>query len=66
MANLGLLHSRSDLVDDTAEFVAEDVAFVHLHHRAMKKMKIAATDGAASDFENDIRLLDNLGLGHVD
>jgi hypothetical protein len=29
-------------------------------------MEVTATDGAASDFEDDISVVDDFGLGHVD
>lgn len=59
VADFDLLDSRANLVDDAAEFMTEDVSFVHLNHRAVKKMKVAATEGAAGDSQNNVRVLQN-------
>lgn len=66
LADLGLLDLWTDLLDNTAELVAEDVALVHLHDGTVEEVKVRAADGGAGDLEDDIGGLDNLGLGNLD
>ena len=66
LADLDLLDAGADLIDNTAELVAEDVALVHLHDGTVVEMEVRAADGGAGDLEDDIVWFDNLGLGDID
>jgi hypothetical protein len=63
---LQILDTRSHLVHDTAELVAQDVALLQLNNSAMVKVQVAAADGAAGDLEDDIAVFEDLGFGAVD
>lgn len=60
------LDFRPDRVDPAAEFMAEDVAFLHLDDGAVEEMEVGAADGGAGDFEDDILRFDDSGLGDLD
>lgn len=61
-----VLDARAHLVDDAAELVAEDVALLQLDDGAVVQVQVAATDGAAGDFEDHIPVFEDLGFGAVD
>lgn len=66
LADLDSRDGRPDLVDDAAEFMAQDVAFGELDDGAVQEMQVGAADGAAGDFEDDVAVFDDLGFGCVD
>lgn len=63
---LDIVDSGADIINDTTELVAEDISLFHFHHGAMKKMKVATTDCASGDLENDVAVLDKYGFRYID
>jgi len=66
VAFLQVLDTRAHLVHDAAELVAQDVALLQLNNSAMVKVQVATTDGASSDLEDHVAVLEDLGFGAVD
>ena len=56
----------SDRVDAAAEFMAEDVAFLHLDDGTVEEMEVGAADSCTGDFEYDISRFDDTGFGDFD
>ena len=46
--------------------MSKDVTLLQLYHRAVEKVKVTAADGAASNLEDDIAVLDDLWFGAFD
>lgn len=44
ISNFALGNFRPDLLDDTAEFVAEDIALFHLDNDAVQEMHVASAN----------------------
>ena len=45
--------------------MAENVPLGHLHDGSVQEVEVTSTDGRASDLEDHIAVLDDLGLGDV-
>lgn len=63
--NLVISDTRSHGLDDTTEFVTQNISLLHLDDGAMEKVKIAAADCATGDLENDISIFNHTRLGYV-
>ena len=66
IAFLQVLDLGTELVDFTAELVAEDVAFLELDDGAVEEVQVATADGGAGDFEDDVAGLDEAWFGDFD
>lgn len=53
-------------MDLTAELVAEDVTFLELDDGAVEEVQVAAADGGAGDFEDDVARFDEAWFGDID
>jgi hypothetical protein len=58
--------ASADLVNNTAELVAQDVTLGELNDCSMEEMQVRTADGAACDSEDDIAVFDDLWLRSVD
>src|SRR5262245_31302447 len=52
--------SRTQVVHDAAEFMAEDISLLQLDDDAVKQVQIGAADGAAGHLEDDIAVFYDL------
>lgn len=65
ISDFSLGNFRPNLLDDTAEFVAEDVSLFRLDNDAVQEMHVTSADSGASDSYKHIVVLDELGLADV-
>lgn len=66
VAGRELRHSGPDGLDDAAELVAENVPLLRLHDHAVLEVHVAAADGGAGYFHDDVVAVDEFGFGDVD
>ncbi|KAI6749979.1 hypothetical protein HG531_007244 [Fusarium graminearum] len=64
-ADINACNTSTDLINDTAELVAQDVTLGELDDCAVEEMQVGTADGAACDSEDDIAVFNNLWLGSV-
>ena len=66
IADLELLNGRSDLFDDSSEFMPEQVSLLQAQDLAVVQVQVGSADGGSGDFENDIAVLGDIGNIGVD
>ena len=60
------LHALPHTLHNSTELMPQNIPLLHLHHGPVQQMQVAPAHGRARDLENDVPVLDDLGLGHVD
>jgi hypothetical protein len=66
LPRLDVLHPRPNLVNDAAEFVAEDVALVHLDDGAMQQMEVTSTNCSPRDLHYHVLIFYYPRSGDID
>jgi hypothetical protein len=66
VADLELLDSRSDLLDDSGELMSEQVSLLQAQDLAVVQVQVGTADGGSGHFENDVGVLSDIGNVGVD
>ena len=63
---LHLLNRGPDFIHNPTKLMPKNITLLQLDDGAVQEVEIAAADGTAGDFENDIPVFDDARFGHVD